>query len=172
MRTGGLRRLPWKSQQATSSYECVRVKDFFPPCSFPVAFVCLKRMGKRCPGDRLISEIFEWNGCISRGLSSALTGFKPLCQVGWSQHICSQMEDSIFTKASCSENHKKPFSLGFKISCEVGPLRNAVLNITRKEFYRFSKLARVLKLVEKFHINWCDFVIKMAKGPMVLPLHT
>lgn len=145
-----------------STCECVRVKRFLTPPSFPLAFVYLKRVSESWPGDQVISETFEWNGGISPVLSSALTGFKPLCQMGWSQHLCSQMQTSMLTEASSSEIQNKSFSLAFKISCKVGPSRNSAFSITRKEFYRFSKLARVLKFIENFHISWYDFVIEMV----------
>lgn len=145
-----------------STCECVRVKHFLTPPSFPLAFVYLKRISERWPGDQVIWETFERNGGISPGLSSALTGFKPLCQMGRSQHLCSQMQTSMLTEASPSEIQNKSFHSEFKISCKVGPLRNSAFSITKKEFYRFSKLARVLKLIENFHISWYDFVIEVV----------
>lgn len=95
-----------------------------------------------------------------------------LCQMGWNQHLCSQREDFMFITASSSEIQNKSFGLEFKISYKVGPLRNSAFNITRKEFYSFSKLARVLIFIEIFHTSWCDFVIKMVERLIVLPLHT
>jgi len=80
------------------------------------------------------------------------------------------MQASMFTKASSSEIQNKSFSLEFKTNYEVGPLRSSAFRNTRKEFYRFSKLTGVLKFIETFHISWYDFVIKMVKGCIVLPL--
>lgn len=78
------------------------------------------------------------------------------------------MAASVFTKASVSEIQNK---LEFTISCKVGHLRNSAFIITRKDFYKLSSLARVLKFIEIFHISWCDFVIKMVEAPRVISLH-
>lgn len=152
-RAGGLRKQPEKGQQVLSSCKCVGVKHSFPPSSFPTAFFYLKRMCERCSGDQLISEAFEWKWGVSHGLSCLLTAFKPPCQMGWSQHLCSQMDASMFTKASSSEIQTKSFSLDFKISCKASPLRYSAFRMIRKGFYSSPNLPE-LKFIENFQLVW------------------
>lgn len=144
VRAGGLRKLPGKGQQAMSRCKSVRVKHSFPPSSFPTAlFISRER------GDQLISETFESKWGISHGLCPVLTGFNSLCQMGWSQHLCSQMDASMFTKPSSSEIQTKTFILDFKINCKAGSLRYSTFRVIKKGLYRFPNSPE-LKFIENF----------------------
>lgn len=153
MRARGLRKLSGKGWQAMSSCKCVRVKHSFPPSPFLTAFVYLKRMCEWCSGDQLISEAFEWKRGISHGLSSLLTGFKSACQMGGSQHLCSQMDASMFTKASSSEIQTKTLTLDFEINCKADSLIYSALRMIRKGFYSSPNLPELI-FIENFRLVW------------------
>lgn len=148
---GGLRKLPGKGWQALGSCKCVRVKHSFPP--FQQHLFISREYVRDCLEASWFQNLLNEREASPHGLSSPLIGFKSACQMGWSQHLCSQMDASIFTKASSSEIHTKPLTLDFKINFKSGSLRYSAFRMVRKGFYSSPNLPE-LKYIKNFQLMW------------------